>query len=137
MATHLVALLHASRAIAVRCTYWTATVTAKTVKGMRDHMKRVVSAPEYGLMFIEDSVSGDISIQCLCGQMASWWKRVVLNADEIDELRAGTLDSKRMMVEICRDSPSVVSRLVRAIELKDLVPAPTPDHVGYRQPSKK
>ena len=86
-------------------------------------MMRVLSAPEYGLLFLQDDETGEVSIQCLCGGMASWWRRVVLTRDEVDEFRCGSFDAKRMMVEICRNLPSVSNRMVPPIELSEL-PAP-------------
>lgn len=83
-------------------------------------MMKIVSAPEYGVLFLEDENSGDISFQCLCGGMASWWRRVVLTSSEAEEFRNGTLDTKRMMVEICQNWPSMADRVVQAVELSEL-----------------
>ena len=83
-------------------------------------MMRIISAPEYGLLFLQDDETGDISIQCLCGGMASWWRRVVLTTEEVDDFRLGTFDAKRMMIEICRNWPSVSDRMVPPIELSEL-----------------
>jgi hypothetical protein len=87
-----------------------------------------MSAPEYGKIFIENDETGEVSFQCLCGGMASWWRRVVLTADEAGEYRRGTFDAQRMMVDICRKWPSVAERLVEPIELDALVlPGPVGD----------
>lgn len=83
-------------------------------------MMRILSAPEYGLLFLEDDETGEISVQCLCGGMASWWRRVVLTKEEAEEFHCGSFDAKRMMVEICRNWPSVADRIVPAIELNEL-----------------
>ncbi len=80
----------------------------------------ILSAPEYGLLFFEDEETAEISIQCLCGGMASWWRRVVLTSEEADEFRRGQLDSKRMMVEICREWHTMIGRIVDPIGLSQL-----------------
>jgi len=83
-------------------------------------MIRILEAPEYGVLILEDDQSGEISLQCLCGGLASWWKRLVLNEEENAEFRAGQLDTKRLMVEICRDWPPIALRLVEPIDLREL-----------------
>lgn len=85
-------------------------------------MIRIIEAPEYGLMFLEDDQSGEISIQCLCGGLATWWKRLVLSGEETADYRAGRLDAKRLMAEICRNWPPGASRLIEPIDLNALNP---------------
>lgn len=80
-----------------------------------------MSDPGWGTMIIEDTDTGELSLQCLCGGVGMYWRRVVLTADEIEEFHEGTFDALRMVVEVCRETHVVEGRLVSSFPVADLV----------------
>jgi len=60
---------------------------------------------DFGMEIIEDTDTGEMSLQCLCGQMAMYPQRVVLTPDEVQEFREGTFDAHSLAYEICREIP--------------------------------
>jgi len=67
---------------------------------------------DFGMEIIEDTDTGEVSLQCLCGQMAMYPQRVVLTPDEVQEFREGTFDAHSLAYEICREIPRAKERLV-------------------------
>src|SRR5438105_596222 len=53
-------------------------------------MKKTKAAISFGLEIIEDTDTGELSLQCLCGQMALYPRRVVLTPDETARFNAGS-----------------------------------------------
>lgn len=84
-------------------------------------MKKLLSAPEFGKIVVEDTDSHEISFQCTCGQMAMYERRIVLADDEVAEWREGSLDLSRLMIQICREDPLVAHRVVPAFRFADIV----------------
>jgi hypothetical protein len=90
-------------------------------KKVRSGMKRLLAAPEFGMMVVEDTDSEEISFQCLCAQMGMWWRRIVLTDEEVTEWRNNSLDLHRLMVDICSESPRTAPRMVPAFDENDIV----------------
>ena len=83
---------------------------------------RLVRGPlSFGLEIIEDTDTGELSLQCLCGQMAMYPRRVVLSADEVEQFRTGTLDTKALVYDICHEDPRMVGRIVPPFPAATLV----------------
>lgn len=79
-------------------------------------MIRVISNPTWGASILEDTETGDLSFQCLCGGIGMYWQRVALLPDEADEVRSGTFDADRMVSEVCKKTANVAGRLVDPVD---------------------
>jgi hypothetical protein len=87
---------------------------------------RIVHPPlSFGMEIIEDTDTGEWSLQCLCGQMAMYPRRIVLTAEEVAQFRAGTLNTKAIMYDVCHEDPRLADRVV--------TPFP-PDALTYPKP---
>lgn len=84
-------------------------------------MKIVRALLDFGKEIIEDTETGEFSLQCLCGQMAMYPERVVLTPEEVQEFHDGTFDSGSLVYEMCRKVPRTAERLVKPFELDELV----------------
>jgi hypothetical protein len=83
-------------------------------------MKKTKAAISFGLEIIEDTDTGELSLQCLCGQMALYPRRVVLTPDETARFNAGSFDAEALMRAICREGPEVVDRVVPAFPISEV-----------------
>jgi hypothetical protein len=81
-------------------------------------MKQVILEPSWGAQIIEDTESGELSLQCICGGIGMYYRRIVLDSEEAGQLRAGTLDLDALVYEICHETPGVVDRFVSTIDEK-------------------
>lgn len=91
------------------------------------YMKKILSAPQFGVLILEDLTSGLLYFQCLCGQMAMYDQCVQMNQEESDDFRANKLDISGMVYDICKETTSFKPRLV--------TPTPPQDIVGYGKPT--
>jgi len=78
-------------------------------------MKKVTATPSWGVTIIEDDATGEVSLQCVCGGIGMYYRRVILTPEEAEELRAGSFDFDRMVREVCRETELVRERLVPSI----------------------
>jgi hypothetical protein len=83
-------------------------------------MKRIIAEPGWGNMLVEDDETGEVSFQCICGGIAMYSVRIVLNAEELSELREGTFDADRMVQEVCKKTARVRDRLVPGFTMAEV-----------------
>ncbi len=86
-------------------------------------MIRVIQEPTWGALVLEDTTTGELSFQCVCGGMAMYWQRVVLTPEEAAEVHEGTFDADRMVNEVCKKTPRVADRLVEPLDAARLTRA--------------
>lgn len=79
-------------------------------------MIRIVRIFTWGASLLEDTESGELSFQCLCGGVGMYWQRVVLTPDEVDEVRRATFDADRMVSDVCKRTARVAARLVEPVD---------------------
>jgi hypothetical protein len=79
-------------------------------------MIRVISNPTWGASLLEDTETGELSFQCLCGGVGMYWQRVVLTPDEVEEVKHATFDADRMVSDVCKRTARVAGRLVEPVD---------------------
>jgi hypothetical protein len=87
-------------------------------------MKCILSEPGWGNLVIEDTETGEVSFQCVCGGIGMYYQRVVLTPEEAAEVRDGSFDADRMVHEVCKRTARVQDRLVAPFPTEDLVKKP-------------
>jgi hypothetical protein len=75
-------------------------------------MKKVLSQPSWGVNIIEDTETGQISFICVCGGAAMYLCKIVLNDEEVADLRHGQLDAEQLVRDICKDAPRLAGRIL-------------------------
>lgn len=86
---------------------------------MRDEMMRLINVTSWGDQLIEDTETQQISFQCLCGQIALYFQRIMLTPDELRAIHAGEFDYDAMVRAMCKKAPSVLDRLVDPVSVED------------------
>jgi hypothetical protein len=78
-------------------------------------MIRTIAEANWAISIIEDTETGQLSLQCMCGQLGMYPQRVALTDEESARFRRGALDIDQMVRDVCRESPNVADRLVPPI----------------------
>lgn len=81
-------------------------------------MMKLLSERSWGVQIIENTITGEISFQCICGGIGMYYRRIVLTKAEVDALATGTLDVDRLVSDICKEVPAVSERLVPSIRVE-------------------
>jgi len=76
--------------------------------------------PSWGVSIIEDTETGELSFQCICGGIAMYYRRIVLTKDEAAQWRAGTLDADQLVSDVCKEAARVADRMVPSIPQDEL-----------------
>ena len=63
----------------------------------------------------EDTDTGEISFQCVCGGIAMYYRRIVLNCNEVEALAAGRLNVDALVSDICKEVPSICDRILPSL----------------------
>jgi hypothetical protein len=80
-------------------------------------MIKLLSEPSWGVQILEDSESGEVSFQCVCGGIGMYYRRIVLTQEEVDALNEGKLDIDHLVSSICKEIPGIQERLVPSLAL--------------------
>jgi hypothetical protein len=72
-------------------------------------------------MIIEDTETGELSFQCVCGGVGMYYQRVVLTPEEVAEVRDGSFDADRMVHDLCKRTSKVTGRIVPTFPAAELV----------------
>ncbi len=67
-------------------------------------MIHIIDDSVWGTGIFEDTSTGEVSLQCLCGGVGMYWQRVVLTPEEAAKARNGTLDITQMVSDVCKDA---------------------------------
>lgn len=78
--------------------------------------------PEQHELVLADShaAQNEISLQCLCGGFAMYWRRILLTSDEIEAFKNGTLDLNGLILDVCKEKPNVQGRFAPSFQGDDL-----------------
>ena len=76
---------------------------------------KILSEPSWGVQIIEDTETGEVSFQCVCGGIGMYYRRIVLSSEEIAAFAAGKLDVDRLVSDICKEVPVVRDRIVPSL----------------------
>lgn len=87
-------------------------------------MKVVRAAIEFGVEVVEDTDTGELSLQCICGGIGMYTQRVVLTPEETQEFREGAFDARSLAYEVCHGVPRAVGRVVPSFSPSELVYPP-------------
>lgn len=79
-------------------------------------MIRVISDSTWGVSILEDTETGELSFQCLCGSVGMYWQRVMLTAGEAGEIRRGNFYADPMVNEVCKRTATVAERLMEPVD---------------------
>ncbi|HWO08458.1 MAG TPA: hypothetical protein VNN80_03230 [Polyangiaceae bacterium] len=74
----------------------------------------------WGISVIEDRETGEVSLQCICGQVGLYPRRAVLTKEEVEAFRQGHLDIDQAVSDICKETDRFANRLVPPISLDQL-----------------
>jgi hypothetical protein len=83
-------------------------------------MKKAYPSPSWGVTIIEDTDSNELSLQCVCGGVGMYYRRIVLTELEIEQWRNGTLNVDHLVSDICKEVPGIAARMVPAIAEEEL-----------------
>jgi hypothetical protein len=86
-------------------------------------MKKAYASSSWGVTIIEDTETGHVSLQCICGGIGMYYRRMIMSEAEIEQWRSGTLDIVRLVSDICKEVPRVAARMVPAIAEEELAPS--------------
>jgi hypothetical protein len=75
-------------------------------------MMRTLAEANWAISIIEDTDTGEVSFQCMCGQLGMYPQRIVLTDEEIDEFHNGRLDVDKLASDVCKEAPRIVGRFV-------------------------
>jgi hypothetical protein len=78
-------------------------------------MMRTLAEAHWAISIIEDTATGEVSFQCMCGQVGMYPQRIVLTDEEVDEFSKGRLDVDKLAKDVCKDAPRVARRFVPPI----------------------
>ena len=81
-------------------------------------MKQVILEPSWGVQIIEDTESGELSLQCVCGGIGMYYRRILLDPGESERLRSGMLDVDGLVYDVCHEEPRLIDRFVSTIDEK-------------------
>jgi hypothetical protein len=81
-------------------------------------MIKVLSEPSWGVQIIEDTDSGEVSFQCVCGGIAMYYRRIVLEREEVEVLATGNLDIDKLVSDVCKEVAAVRDRIVPSLAIE-------------------
>lgn len=81
-------------------------------------MIKILSEPSWGVQIIEDTESGDVSFQCVCGGIGMYYRRIVLTKEEVHAIAVGTLNVDQLVSDICKEVPAIRDRIVPSLALE-------------------
>ena len=81
-------------------------------------MINILSEPSWGVQILEDTESGQVSFQCVCGGIAMYYRRIVLTSEEVAALAIGQLNVEQLVSDICKEMPTVRDRIVPSLTLE-------------------
>lgn len=82
---------------------------------MRSQMMRTLAEANWGISIIEDTDTGEVSFQCMCGQVGMYSRRIVLTDQEARDFRSGHLDIDQLVRDVCREVAHIAGRIVPSI----------------------
>lgn len=81
-------------------------------------MIKILSEPSWGVQIIEDTESGEVSFQCVCGGIAMYYRRIVFNSEELEAFAVGKLDINKLVSDVCKEVPTIRDRIVPSLPLE-------------------
>lgn len=78
-------------------------------------MKKEYPHTSWGVSIIEDTETGEMSFQCICGGIGMYHRRIILTEGEVEQWRAGTLDVDQLVRDVCKEVARVANRIVPSI----------------------
>ena len=78
-------------------------------------MKRTLAEPSWGVRIFEDTDTGEVSFQCICGGIGMYYRRIVLTANELEDFRSGRLNADELVSDICKEVARVAGRIVPSV----------------------
>jgi hypothetical protein len=83
-------------------------------------MNKTLAEPSWGARIIEDTDTGSLSLQCICGGIGMYYRRIILTAEEANAFRQGRLDLDQLVRDVCKETPRVAGRIVPSFREDEL-----------------
>jgi hypothetical protein len=78
-------------------------------------MIKLLSEPSWGVQILEETDTGEVSLQCVCGGIGLYYRRIVLDQGEIEALNEGTLDIDALASDVCKEASAIRDRIVSSL----------------------